>query len=64
MIDLILSPEQMRLISAAPDLLEAAEFALSVIKAQGLYDVSERMAADKLERAIAKARGENRHEAL
>lgn len=51
------APENKSLIIAAPDLLAAAEFALSVIRAQGLYDMSERMAADKLEAAIAKAHG-------
>lgn len=45
------------LLSAAPDLLAAAEFALSVLKEQGLYDMSEKMAARKLQLAIAKARG-------
>lgn len=45
------------LISAAPDLLAACEFALSVLTEQGLYDMSEKMAATKLRNAIAKAKG-------
>ncbi|HOR01545.1 MAG TPA: hypothetical protein PLJ35_22250 [Anaerolineae bacterium] len=57
-LELILKPEQLALISAASELLEAAEFALSVIKAQGMYDVSERMAVEKLEAATTKARGQ------
>jgi hypothetical protein len=47
------------LIAAAPELYEAARFAASVIRAQGLFDRSERMAVEKLEAAIAKAEGES-----
>ena len=47
-----------RLNDAAPGLLEACKFSLSVHKAQGLFDMSERMAARRLEAAIAKAEGE------
>lgn len=46
------------LITASPDLLRACEFALSVIEAQGMFDMSERMAAERLEAAIAKAHGQ------
>lgn len=42
---------------AAQDLLEALQFCQSVIKAQGLFDLSERMAYDKAQAAIDKALG-------
>ncbi|MEN6301729.1 MAG: hypothetical protein ABFD96_03350 [Armatimonadia bacterium] len=45
------------LIAAAPDLLEAAKYALSVIRSQGMYDLSERRAARRLQEAIARAYG-------
>jgi hypothetical protein len=47
-----------RLVAAAPELLAACEFSLSVHETQCLYDLSERMAAEKLRAGIAKARGE------
>jgi hypothetical protein len=46
-----------KLIYAAPDLLVACEFALSVIKANFPVETSEFLAIDKLEKAIAKAKG-------
>ena len=51
------SVEAAHLMTAAPDLLEALCFAASVIKSQGLYDLSERMAVEQAEAAIAKATG-------
>jgi len=44
-----------KLIAAAPELLEALIFCQSVIKTQGMFDLSERMAFDKAELAIKKA---------
>jgi hypothetical protein len=38
--------------AAAPQLLDASQFALSVLKTQGLYDMSERQAHNKLVEAI------------
>lgn len=49
--------ENARLVAAAPDLMEACKFSLSVHKAQGMFDASERLAIERLERAIAKASG-------
>lgn len=48
-----------RLIAAAPELLAACEFALSVQLHAGLYDVSDKLNAEKLQAAIAKAKGES-----
>jgi len=45
------------LMAAAPDLLEALRFSVSVHRAQGLIDLSERMAVEKGEAAIRKAEG-------
>lgn len=45
------------LIAAAPELLAALEFCHSVIREGGLWDMSERMAVDKANAAIAKAKG-------
>ena len=42
------------------NLLAAAEFALSVIIDQGMYDLSERMAAERLAMAIGQAGGDIR----
>lgn len=42
-------------IAAVNELLEALQFCQSVIKAQGMFDLSERMAYDKAEAAIKKA---------
>lgn len=61
-LDLILSPAQFALVAAAPDLLKAAELATSVLRSQGMYDQSERMAVERLEAAIAKARGQVDHD--
>jgi hypothetical protein len=44
-----------KLIAAAPDLLEALMFAKSVIKKNGIFDVSDRMAFEKALKAIKKA---------
>lgn len=44
-----------KLIAAAPDLLKALQFCQSVIKTQGMFDLSERMAFDKAAAAIKKA---------
>ena len=52
-----IAPRNRLLIAAAPDLLEAAEFALSVIKHNGIFELSERMAVDRLETAISAAYG-------
>jgi len=46
-----------RLIAAAPALLEAAKFALSVIESLPPMELSETMAEDKLSAAIASAEG-------
>lgn len=46
-----------QLIAAAPEVLEALKFSVSVHKSHGLYDLSERMAVQKAETAIAKAEG-------
>jgi len=43
------------LISAAPDMYEALRFCQSVIKSQGMFDLSERMAFDLAELALNKA---------
>lgn len=43
-----------KLISAAPDLLEALQFCKSVIESNGLFDMSERMAFEKATNAINK----------
>lgn len=54
------TPEDMeiaRLITASPELLDAAKFALSVLKAGGGFELSERLAMGKLEIAIAVADG-------
>jgi cell division protein YceG involved in septum cleavage len=40
-------------------LIEAGEFAASVLKAQGLYDLSEQMAHQKLTATVTAARGGN-----
>lgn len=47
-----------RLIAAAPDLLVAARFALSVLKANPI-EMSERLAIEKLESVIASAEGKS-----
>ncbi len=47
-----------RLIAAAPELLEALKFCLSVIEDQGVFDASEKMAVTKALAAIAKATGQ------
>jgi len=44
--------------AAAPEMLKALKFSLSVYEAQGQFDLSERMAVNKIEAAIAKAEGE------
>ena len=46
------------LIAAAPELLEALAFCRSVIRSQGMFDASERMAVEKADAALARARGE------
>ena len=50
-------PADAKLMAAAPDLLDALRFSVSVHKAQGLYDLSEQMAVEQAEAAIAKATG-------
>ena len=47
------------LIAASPDLLAACKFALSVMRANGIIELSEHMAEEKLAAAIKKARGES-----
>lgn len=47
--------EVVRLKSQHAQLLEALQFCQSVIKSQGMFDLSERMAYDKAEAAIQKA---------
>lgn len=42
--------------NAVKDLLEALEFCQSVIRSQGMFDLSERMADDKAMAAIEKAK--------
>jgi len=44
---------------ALPELIEACTFALSVIRSQGLFELSERIAVDKLEGALEKAKGKS-----
>ena len=53
------APRNEPIIAAAPDLLEAARFARSVILANGaiVSELSERIAVEKLDVAIAKAEG-------
>lgn len=46
-----------RQIAAASDLLAAAKFALSVLRHNGLFELSERLAEEKLVAAIANAEG-------
>ena len=46
-----------RAVNSHKALLDAAKFSLSVHKAQGLFDMSEKMAAEKLKKAIAAAEG-------
>lgn len=46
-----------KLITAAPDLLQALIFCRSVIESQGLFDLSERLAFKTANEAIAKALG-------
>lgn len=46
---------QERLRAAGPDLLVAAKFALSVLRSNGLFELSERLAEEKLAAAIARA---------
>jgi hypothetical protein len=68
MIDLILSPEQISLVSAAPDLLAACEAALPLLievgelVPDGVY-FDNQPVIDRLEAAIAKARGRQREAA-
>lgn len=54
------NPEDACLIAAVPDLLEAARFARSVILANGaiVSELSEQIAVEKLDAAIAKAEGQ------
>lgn len=52
-----------RLIAAAPTLLEALTFCRSVIKSQGMYELSEQMAFDKANAAITQATGQKPLEA-
>lgn len=51
------TPEEERIADAAPDLLAACKFALSVLREQGLIEMSEQVAADELVSAISKAKG-------
>jgi len=44
-----------KLIAAAPEMHEALSFCLSVIKSNGIFDVSEKMAVKKAEAALKKA---------
>lgn len=46
------------LFAAAPDLLDACRLALSVMRAHGIVDMSEKFAESELTAAIAKATGE------
>lgn len=47
--------KRIKLIKAAPVLLEALSFCKSVIEKQGMFDLSERMAFDKADAAIKQA---------
>lgn len=50
-------PNNVKLVAAAPDLLDALRFCRSVLVGQGLYDLSERLALERADAAIAKATG-------
>ncbi len=50
----------LRAVNAHEALLEAAKFALSVTIKNGLYDMSDKMAAEKLGKAIAQAKNGGR----
>lgn len=48
-------PPAARLIEAAPDMLAALKFCRSVMVANGIVELSEQMAIEKIDAAIAKA---------